>query len=146
MYCETSGSENVRSAIADSCVPLLCGSRKAVRRAARTLYRLYGVPSYALLVGSSCFPLPFYLRRIPTPCCSPQLLTEIAARFFAGLSPSALPVLIDCTENQVFLRDPMLREELESRCFLSDLARHTEIPPFCYLTPAEGESRAERSD
>ena len=146
MYCETKRAEHVRDTIAGSCIPLLCGSVKAVRRAARVLYGLYGLPSYAILTGSPRLPLPFYLRRIPTPSLAPHFLAEIAVRFFEELEPTALPVLIDCTEERFFLTEEALRCSLESRCFLSDLAGHKEIPPFCYLSPEENEIWGEGRD
>lgn len=145
MYDEASRAMDVRDVIAGSCIPLLCGSGKEIRRAARLLHRLYGLSSYALPVGSCRFLLPHYLKRISEPCRSPQLLAKAAIRFFASLDPNALPVLLDCTEDRILLGDPTLRASLECHCFLSEPNAHTEIPPFCYLTPHDGGAHTERS-
>lgn len=134
MYNETCKTEDVRSTIRYSCVPLLCGSGKAVRQTARLLRRLYGVSSYALLVDGLRLPLPPGLRYIRTHCRTPRLLADISVRFFESLDPSAVPVLIDCTDDRSLLTDPSIRLFLESHCFLSDPIGHTRVPPFCYLS------------
>lgn len=131
----------VRAAVKESCIPLLYGSDKAVRKTARQLYRVYRLRPFALVPKGSrpaLFP-PLYFTRISASYDSPQLLARFAVHFFKGLDPSAVPVLIDCTENGLFIRDPALRELLESHCFLSDHAHYREIPPFCYLPNEEND-------
>lgn len=125
----------VKETIRFSCIPLLYGSDRAVRRTARRLLLRYGIRSYALLSGKpSRLPPPPYLTRIPTDCRETRLHASLALHFFAALDPSAVPVLIDCTEDGTLLRSEALRAQLETGCCLTDAKHLGEIPPFSYLT------------
>lgn len=129
----------VRAAVKESCIPLLYGSDKAVRKTARQLFCVYRLRTYALVPRGSRLSLfsPFYLTRIFASYESPHLLARFVVHFFEGLDPSAIPVLIDCSEEGLFLNDKTLSTMLESHCFLSDHAHYREIPPFCYLSHTE---------
>ncbi len=133
-----------KKTISESCIPLLFGSERTVRKTAFRLFRTYRVRSYALLPEGGRVPLlsRLCLTVIPTTCASPSLLADLAVRFFAGLDSSALPVLIDCSTDGLFLQDPALRSLLEPHCFLSGPDRLDEIPPFCYLSRKEKEERS----
>ena len=133
-------------AVKESCIPLLYGSEGSVRKTARELYRRYRLYSYALLKKGSRRSLfsPFYLTRISASYASIELHASFAVHFFKALDPSAVPVLIDCSAEGLFLNSPPLSAKLESHCFLSDHTRYKEIPPFCYLSKAEND-RKERS-
>lgn len=129
--------KQVLYAIRSSCIPLLCGNKSAVCAAARRLRRLCGIASYAVFTEKrhilSEYFIPFYVRPVCTAVLSAELLADTAIRFFDGLDQTAIPVLIDCTEDRMLIGDAARRKSLESRCFLSDPSHITDIPPFCYL-------------
>jgi len=130
----------IHRAITDSCIPLLCGDRTVAYRLASKLFRRYGIVSYVLSPKNDR-PLSLLtrilsspaVRRVPTACASPQFLAETAIAFFRSLDQNALPILIDCTENRVFLSDSSLRSLLEPYCTLTDAAHPDAVPPFCFL-------------
>ena len=141
---EQNGAIRASNAIQNSCIPLLCGSERAVLPVARRLFRIYGITSYGLIPQNTrragilqrLLSTPI-LRILPAHVSSPTLLAEAAADFFRTVdSPIVLPVLIDCTEARVLLSDPVLRSKLESRAFLSDPEHLSEIPPFQYARKA----------
>ena len=137
-----------RRAVTDSCIPLLCGDpRRAYRAAGRLLHR-YGLTSYhlpqknarraGLLTRLLAAPT---VRTLPPVPSDPGLLADAAIAFFSVLPPTAIPVLIDCTDGARLVGDPLLRERLEPHCFLlpADALRETPptAPPFSYLHTPE---------
>ena len=141
-------SRCARHAIEFSATPLLCGAPHRVRQAARYLKRSYGISSYAMIpkglqshrLWDLRFPLP-YLRRLPVGFDSPELLADLAIRFFAKASPIAVPVLIDC--DGIFREDAELSAQLSAHAFLICGDRIAESPPFCYTAqPSERNSHA----
>ena len=133
---------DVLRAIETSCIPLLYGGERAVLETARMLFAHYGIVSFTmiprgcrragLLTRLSARP---FARTIPLGPSLPALVAETAIRFVKSLgSETALPVLVDCSDEGTLLSDRLLRETLESHFFVTDPARLRETPPFSYLT------------
>ena len=134
----------IHRAIRTSCIPLLCGSSGSVYPIARMLFRRYGIVSYAILserggrrhLFSRILAAPT-VRVIRNAPLSPALTADAAIAFFASLTETALPVLIDCTQGHALSRDPALYARLAPHCFLTDSDHPEKIPPFCFLKEAQ---------
>ena len=142
-HMQNQRSAYAKSAIASSCIPLLCGDERTVYRTARHLYRCYGIRSYALIPKSadrttwlSRFFSKIYVRRLPCAFDAPTLLSELAVRFLSSLGANAVPVFVDCTSGGTFDTEAH-RDTLTAHCFFVRANSIDTEAPFSYCTESE---------